>query len=128
MAKAAGFGEGITLAIEQLERLDRDVPLSLAEATLEAAVVLADEAKRAAPRQTGRLVSSIGAEPYNADGDSAASQVIVKEFYARFLEYGTVKMAARPFLRSSADRKEKEISSIIARAVERRVKIRSFKR
>ena len=51
--------------------------------------------------QPGRLKKSIKTK-VNARGSKA--WVRVKQFYGYFLEYGTVKMAARPFLTPAAEK------------------------
>ena len=143
MAGQQGFGAEIEKAIAQLEGLDRSVVAALSEATLKGAQLLAETAEQAAPRDTGKLADSIEAKFYNAESESAVSVVVVGAWYARLVEYGTgikrpkrkkamnmgplgftksaSSVAARPFLRSSADMKAAEISAIIARSVDDQV-------
>lgn len=63
---------------------------------------------------TGRLVNSIRTEY-----DAAALQgtVIASTEYAAALEYGTRRMAARPYMRPALANKRGEVESLITRAV-----------
>lgn len=54
----------------------------------------ADMAKSLAPVDTGFLRGSIHVETQ----DSGHAQVVVEASYGQFVEYGTVKMAAQPYL------------------------------
>ncbi len=58
-------------------------------------------AKAKAPRDTGRLQQAIGwqSRPRSL---SAIAGIDPSAFYWKYLEYGTVKMAARPFWRPAA--------------------------
>lgn len=124
-----GFGDSISFAVRQLNTLDVEVPRALPTAVDAAAEELAVAVKAAAPRRSGKLANSVGAESVGADADSAQSRVVVKRFYARFVEYGTVKMPARPFLRSTADLKRRALGNTIKNNIKViGVKIRSFKR
>jgi HK97 gp10 family phage protein len=49
-----------------------------------------------APRDTGRMASSIGVAVQSI-GDGATAKVGADVPYARFVEFGTVYMAAQPF-------------------------------
>lgn len=55
-------------------------------------------AKRIAPVDTGRLRSSITHE-VGGDAEGIVARVGTNVEYAAHLEYGTVRMSARPFLR-----------------------------
>ena len=67
--------------------------------------VVRDEARRRAPVETGLLQKSIRTADtgITATGWSFAVDVRDQAFYGRFLEYGTSKMAARPFMRPAAE-------------------------
>ncbi|AKJ41551.1 HK97-gp10 family putative phage morphogenesis protein [Pragia fontium] len=88
-----------------LKELERDlIKLSKAEttqvkriATRAGAAVFRDEAKRLAPRDTGELKQNIKIAGVKGEIDSGV--IIPKAFWWRFVEYGTSKMAAKPFLR-----------------------------
>jgi HK97 gp10 family phage protein len=56
---------------------------------------IAADARRRAPVQTGYLRSSIRAESVSI---GKTAQIVVGADYGRFVEWGTYKMAAHPFL------------------------------
>lgn len=65
---------------------------------LEAAKVIAEEAKRLAPVRTGNLRDSIQAIQEGFD-----VYVVAEATYAKFVEFGTKRMAARPFIRKALE-------------------------
>ena len=69
--------------------------------------VVRDEARAKAPVKTGNLKRKIRTrERSEQDGNMRfAVEVPRSAFYGRFLEYGTSKMAAKPFLRPAAEGK-----------------------
>lgn len=58
---------------------------------------LLEDAVRAAPERTGRLRESLEADVARALTD-LVGDVVAGVFYARFVELGTAKLAAHPFL------------------------------
>lgn len=102
----------------------------LFKATRAGANVVRDEARRRAPKKTGRLQRNIvtlsqkgrgnneavsgvhirGRNPRSGNSDnSMKANDPNNSFYWRFLEMGTSKMAARPFIRPSFEARQKEI-------------------
>lgn len=72
--------------------------------------VVRDEAKARAPKDTGNLKKSIRTRERREEGGwmRYAIEVRRRAFYGRFLEFGTSKMAAKPFLRPAAENKTAE--------------------
>ena len=66
------------------------------------AVRVSTSAKRLAPVDTGRLRSSITFE-LGKDGGDIVARVGTNVHYAPYLEFGTRRMTARPFLRPALD-------------------------
>lgn len=106
----------------------------LNKATRAGANVVRDEAKKRAPRKTGKLKKNIVTLSHKSPGPNAAvSGVHIRgrnprtgnsdntmkadnpnnSFYWRFLEYGTSKMSARPFIRPAYEAKQMEIEKAI---------------
>lgn len=76
------------------------------------AVRLAELARELAPVRTGHLMASIHTEfGENTEGEAAFDpvQVIADTPYASFVEFGTSKMKAQPFLTPAAEQTEPEV-------------------
>lgn len=97
-------------ADEQLKAVDEAIGRSLKAAAKAGGEVLATEAQTRAPYRTGRLKVSISTKFGSIKQTAVERVVFAKEFYAMFLEFGTSRAAARPFLRPAADNKQDEIA------------------
>ncbi len=76
------------------------------------AIRLAERAREFAPVRTGHLMASIKANIGERTESEAAFdpvQVIADTPYASFIEFGTSKMRAQPFLRPATEETEPEI-------------------
>ena len=76
------------------------------------AVRLAERAREIVPVRTGHLLASIRAElgeDVEAEAAFSPIQVIADTPYASFVEFGTSKMEAQPFLRPAAEETEPEV-------------------
>ncbi|HYG66098.1 MAG TPA: HK97-gp10 family putative phage morphogenesis protein [Anaeromyxobacteraceae bacterium] len=98
-----------------LGRLSGRIAAAVAEETLAGAEAVAREAKALAPVDTGRLRASIEAL---REGRTSAV-VVARAPYAAFVEYGTRRMAAQPFMRPAAQRARAEVAARIGEAVRR---------
>lgn len=118
---------------EQARQVLRALPREVKERVLRAATTeIADEARddvvRHAPVDEGRLIGNIiGSRAGRAVKASVSIRAEGKTdsprnaFYWRFLEFGTRKMAAHPFIRPVFDRLAATIESTIARFLPARV-------
>jgi HK97 gp10 family phage protein len=72
--------------------------------------VIRDEARAKAPVDTGLLKRQIRTRERSEDEGNMrfAVEITRSAFYGRFLEYGTSKLAARPFLRPAAETKTED--------------------
>ena len=68
---------------------------------------------------SGRLAASVSVDD---DPDAVRSVVTVSAPFAQFLEFGTVRMAARPFLRPAALRAQRSAKVLLAEALRRGLK------
>lgn len=80
-----------------------------------------------APRgSTGALKQSLITKKLERTGDQPAPALSgvdqKKAFYARFVEYGTAKMPARPFFRPAWDSKYQEIRKFIRNELKKLIK------
>ena len=111
------FQRDIAKAQKELAEMDKRIGASLPQAAQAGALVLEEEAKRRAPRRTGKLQDSIKNRKGKRKKGSAEHVVYTDLFYAPFVEYGTRKMSKRPFMRPAADTKQAEIAAAMEDAV-----------
>lgn len=95
---------------------------NLMRATIQGiASTIAKEAKSNAPKDSGTLRKAIKAKRKKSPPDSPVSEVIVTQgknakndaFYWRFIEFGTVNMSERPFIRPASDKARANLDQII---------------
>jgi len=87
---------------------------------LPAAQFVAKRARDRAPVDTGYMRDHIHAQK---DGEASAA-VISEANYSGFVEWGTVHMAAQPFLRPAIDDGQREIPKLTAREVNAEIRRR----
>jgi HK97 gp10 family phage protein len=80
-------------ALNNIEKYSEEVQNKVAKQIAKSTLTIESNAKRNAPVDTGRLRSSINSEITRERGS-----VGVGVKYASFIEFGTYKMGARPFL------------------------------
>lgn len=127
---------------ERMKGLSEDMNNRIARAaTAAGAVVIRDAAKQKAPVRTGNLRKNIivkrlpkGESPLTSEHIVTVRQGkltkkqrdagLVDAFYGRFVEYGTAKSPAQPFLRPAYDQnKEKATQAIKDRISKRLTKV-----
>jgi len=91
--------------------------------------VVASEAKRRVPVRTGALRKSIKTADQSRQERLAGivkAFVVVRQFYGRFLEFGTAHQAVKPFLRpardESAHKVHEKMAEIFAKGIDREIK------
>lgn len=93
--------------IAKLKELGVDANKAIEVALKQSAEIIRAEAARKAPKRTGKLAGSMAvSEAKNNSIDIGPSK---EAFYGMFLELGTKKMRARPFLRPSLDEKKYDV-------------------
>jgi HK97 gp10 family phage protein len=107
------------MTLEGFEALQRAVTQSPQLLKAESSAVVretthrvADRMRRMVPTPSGTLLQAIEAQVAVKTGLTGRVTIGAEAFYWKFLEYGTVKMAARPFIRPAA---EFESNNFIAR-------------
>jgi HK97 gp10 family phage protein len=102
----------VIIGMQRLQRkikfMKKDLRKSTRKAALEGAKVVRDRARELAPKKTGRLSRGIRARVVQSWPTMALSVVGFdrRVFYGRFLELGTSKISAKPFLRPALDEME----------------------
>lgn len=112
--------EGADELNQALRRVgDRASGILLKQAAEAGAEVIADEAKRLAPRDTGALADGITAKVHRAQHGRAQVNIGIgkREWYGQLIELGTEKMPARPFLRPALDSKAEEAIEAVGDAL-----------
>lgn len=106
----------------QLEKLG-DKGLAIAkDAIVAGAEIVREEASRRAPRRTGNLAANIVISEPKGEKPGELAVVIgpnKNAFYGLFLELGTSKMAARPFLVPALKATKKQVQETVAAALRR---------
>ena len=97
--------------LKALDKLPKNIQKNvIVGATRAAANVVKDEAKRLVPVKHGRLKKSIGVTKRKTKRGITTFSVSPRKggkndgFYGRFIELGTSKMIARPFLRPALEK------------------------
>lgn len=103
--------------LEDMRELFASLPDSITEgmrkATKEAAVVTKDVAKRKCPVRTGKLRKSIF---YEVKG-TFKFVVGAKTNYATYVEYGTTRMRAQPYIRPAFIQVTRELPAYYGKAI-----------
>jgi HK97 gp10 family phage protein len=94
---------GIPQAKAALEKVKLEIEFAAPKATQAGGEIVAKAMASRAPRRTGRLASSIRVLEVASFGEGAVARVGSDVPYARFVEFGTVNMAAQPFEEDAAD-------------------------
>lgn len=125
----ADFGVEIT-GLRELDRALQELAWPAARRALrkgmrQGANVIRDEARAKAPVDTGLLKRQIRTrERSEQDGDMRfAVEITRSAFYGRFIEYGTSKFAAKPFLRPAAESKTEEAVTAMRDALAEAIQI-----
>lgn len=108
---SVGFSiEGLDELERQFDRLAETSKKKVMQKALNAGIApIKKEAKANAPVKTGLLKKSIRSKQLRFTENPAVGIFVSgKAYYWRFLEEGTSKMAAAPFLRPAADSKHEE--------------------
>ncbi|WPP12585.1 HK97-gp10 family putative phage morphogenesis protein [Lacticaseibacillus paracasei] len=82
-----------------------------AEATIEAAASamktttgqVQAKAKEIAPKRTGVMAGNINVMPVKKSSTSVTGTIEAEKYYSSFVEFGTYKMHAEPFMRPAVD-------------------------
>lgn len=100
---------------------------SLVEATAAGAKVIVDGARRRAAKDTGKGAESIHATVTERSRFSVTQSIGPSKnaFYMRFVEFGTVKTAARPFLRPALDEERDAVIRKVGRELWEQIRRRA---
>lgn len=95
------------------------------EALKKAGEVILNEAKNNAPQKTGKLKEGLKVSSVRKKNDNKYVLVGIQKgdnsniFYGKFLEFGTSKMPAKPFMAPAYESKKEEVKEIIKEELRR---------
>ena len=107
----------ISEALAGIEDASEIIP-ELSTAVRDTAFKIEGTAKRKAPVDTGRLRGSITTD-LDLGGINPSAEIGTNVEYAEYVEYGTYKMAAKPFLNPAYDRHIRDFEDNVSRIVRR---------
>lgn len=114
--------EGIEDVLKEFNRFDRESRENLRKAVRRNANTLRNAIRNRAPVRSGNLRDSISAR-YDKDGFGAdVGPTRPKGSHAHFLEFGTIKMAARPFITPAAEEQREKYLNDVRNAVRGAIK------
>ncbi len=115
--------EGAEEVVKLLEEMGQKAGEVLAKAAEAGGRVALSEARRRCPVKTGRLRASLTL----TQGRKTPARANVriehgkKEYYGKFVELGTRKQPARPFMRPAVDENKQQISEAVTEEIGRAV-------
>ncbi len=101
MAKSSSSLEGFEATKRAFAAAPELVKAAAADVVAKSAFAVAQRARSLAPSRTGRLRAGIVSASSGLNGRVGTNSKDL--FYWRFVEFGTVKMGARPFFRPAAE-------------------------
>jgi HK97 gp10 family phage protein len=109
---------GMQELLRQLEQVGSEAERIKKDALLAGAEVVQQAASEKAPRDTGKLAENIVISDIKEDGtvDIGPDR---DRFYGLFLEFGTSKMAARPFLQPAFEENKEQVQQKMADVIRR---------
>lgn len=99
---------------------------ALRDAVYAGALVIENEAKLRVPVRTGTLRRSINTQVVFQSSTRVTARIGPNTDYAAFVEFGTVRMAARPYMRPALDSKRGEATETIRRIMADAMRLESF--
>ena len=118
---------GVDEIIKKLQKFPERIQKNVVAGAIRAgAASLSKEMKRRVPKGTGKLKKSIGVvkrktKDKNLVRFSVAPQNKKGGFYARFIEFGTSKMSAKPFMRPAFDAKGEDTVKVAQEYIKKRL-------
>ena len=94
------------------DKLIKEVGLKCFQNMEKACLLVEGDAKRMCPVDTGRLRASITHE-IERSGDEVIGRVGTNVEYGVYVEYGTSRMSAKPYLRPSLENNKRKIAQLL---------------
>lgn len=118
----------ITIKIKSMEGLNRftnklkkAIPEAAEETVKTACLSIEKDAKSIVPVDTGALRDSINTK-IEKNGDDITGIVSTNQYYAGYVEHGTSKMAAKPYMKPAFDKNKDDIENFYIETLKRKLR------
>jgi HK97 gp10 family phage protein len=101
---------------EKLKKINKSATNDIEQALIDSALIVEQDAKLSVPVDTGRLRQGISHELKDSGTNAPYAEVGTNVTYAPYVEYGSSKMAARPFLFPAYNNNKQRILKELAKA------------
>lgn len=102
---------------EKLKKIERAATNEIEQALVNSALFVERDAKINAPVDTGRMRSALNHNLENAGTNNPYSEVISPVEYSKYVEFGTSKQSAQPFLYPALKQNKNKILKELAKAL-----------
>lgn len=117
-----GLGiEGLQELNQEFNDLENALTQEIITALMRGGMIIEADAKRRCPVDTGRLRASLTTDVEREGKTTFVLKVGTNVEYASFVEYGTSRMAAQPFLRPAVDAKAKDVVDEIRESIREQI-------
>jgi HK97 gp10 family phage protein len=101
----------VTVNLDGLHRIERELPQKIADELNDAASAMADLARQLAPVKTGFMHDHIS-QKEEASAAHLRSTVESEADYSLYVEYGTVNMDAQPFFTPAFESAKRQLGKV----------------
>jgi HK97 gp10 family phage protein len=112
---------GVVLT-SKLDELGEQLPELMDKVFKERAEAVAEKARERAPRSDRKndrhLADNIAVLPYSGEQGYVGYRVAANRFYAHFVEFGTVRQEAQPFLMEPYEEETADLREDLAKVIE----------
>ena len=117
-----GLGiEGLQELNQEFNDLENALTQEIITALMRGGMIIETDAKRRCPVDTGRLRASLTTDVEREGKTTFVLKVGTNVEYASFVETGTSRMAAQPFLRPAVDAKAKDVVDEIRESIREQI-------
>ena len=117
-----GLGiEGLQELNQEFNGLENALTQEIITALMRGGMIIETDAKRRCPVDTGRLRASLTTDVEREGKTTFVLKVGTNVEYASFVENGTSRMAAQPFLRPAVDAKAKDVVDEIRESIREQI-------
>ena len=118
--------QGVDRLLSKLEAMQDGGPKVVATAVTSSANNVANEAKSIVPRRTSNLMRSIHPDDLEVSDDKVTVDVGTDVEYAVYVERGTSRTEARPYMQPALDKSRPVVQRDVSRAIRAIVRAQSI--